>query len=110
MGGEYNRETNTLLYEIDEIKKELKQIQEQQLQILQEEQLIRNETQKLLAEEEKAEERLTKMKYSDITTWRNAIWENCQYKESRPSDKTISYWCQKLNAPCQFEHCPLNHY
>lgn len=110
MGREYRRDADVLFFEIDEIKQELKKLAEQQAEILKEERLIRNETQALKAEEERVEERLTKMKFSDITSWRGAIWENCQYKESRTGSHAISYWCTKLDAPCQFEHCPLNRY
>jgi chromosome segregation ATPase len=110
MGREYDRTRDEVFFELDEIKRELRKIQEQQQEILKEEHIIRKETAALMAEEERVEEKLTTMKYSDITTWRNAIWENCQYKESRPSERMVSYWCAKLNAPCQFEHCPLNQY
>lgn len=99
-----------ILYEIDELKKELDEVKEQQESILEEERMIRNETQAVLAEERNVEGRLTKMKYSDITRWRNAIWENCKFKESRAGERAISYWCTKMDAPCRFEDCPLNQY
>ncbi len=97
-----------VLYEIDEIKKELKRIEEQQQKILEDETVIMNRTQALLAEEDRMEKKLTRMKYSDITKWRAAIWENCRFKQTRAGEKAISYWCQKLDAPCRFEDCPLN--
>lgn len=99
-----------IIYELDDIKKELRKLAEQQQKILEEETLIRNETQALLAEENRVEKKLTRMKFSDITSWRSAIWENCKYKQSRTGEKAISYWCTKLDAPCQFEDCPVNHY
>ncbi len=99
-----------ILYEIDEIRKALKEIREQQQKILEEETIIKNQTQAVLAEETKVEQRLTKMKFSDITSWKGAIWENCSYKESRAGERAISYWCKKMDAPCKFENCPLNQY
>ncbi|MBR9692472.1 hypothetical protein GOV07_00920 [Candidatus Woesearchaeota archaeon] len=99
-----------VLYEIDEIRRELKKIVETQAKILAEETLIKNQTQAVLAEETRVEQRLTKMKFSDITAWKNSIWEHCQYKESRSGERAISYWCTKLDSPCKFEDCPLNQY
>ncbi len=99
-----------ILYEMDEVKKELKRIEENERKILEEQRLIRNETQAVLAEEDRVEHKLTKMKFSDITAWRSSIWETCQFKEMRAGEKSISYWCKKLDAPCRFEDCPLNQY
>ncbi len=99
-----------VLFELDDIKRELKQIEDEIRKVAQEQTLIRNETQALLAEEDKVEQKLTKMKFSDITAWKGAIWENCQYKETKTGERAISYWCKKLDAPCRFEDCPLNHY
>ncbi len=97
-----------ILYEIDALKKDIEEVKEQERRILEEERLIKNQTQALLAEENQMEKKLTKMKYSDITQWKSAIWEHCKYKETRAGDITISYWCTKMNAPCRFEDCPLN--
>lgn len=99
-----------VLYELDDIKKELARIEQDLKKVLEEETLIRNETQAVLAEENLVQNKLTRMKYSDITSWRSAIWEHCQYKQAKPGPTAISYWCTKLNAPCRFEDCPLNHY
>lgn len=97
-------------YELDDIKRELKRIEENLKKIMEDQAIIKNETRALLAEEERVETRLTKMKFSDITAWRGAIWENCQHKETRAGTVAISYWCKKLDAPCRFEDCPLNQY
>ena len=99
-----------ILYEIDEVKKRLEKIEEEERKILETERIIMNRTSAVLATEQNVEKRLTKMKFSNITEWRSAIWEQCRYKESRPSEVMITYWCTKLNAPCRFEDCPLNHY
>ena len=99
-----------VLYEIDEIRKELHKIEDTQEKILQEQVLIKNRTEAMLAEESRMEQRLTKMKFSDITAWKSSIWEHCQYKESRTGERAITYWCSKLDAPCKFEECPLNQY
>jgi len=99
-----------VLFELDDIKKELRKIEEELKTIMQDQTIIKNETQALLAEENRMEQKLTKMKFSDITSWKGAIWENCQYKESRAGQLAITYWCKELNAPCRFEDCPQNHY
>jgi hypothetical protein len=97
-------------FELDDIKRELKRIEENLKKIMEDQVLIKNETRALLAEETKVEGKLTRMKFSDITSWRSAIWENCSNKESKAGEIAISYWCKKLGAPCRFEDCPLNHY
>jgi hypothetical protein len=97
-------------FELDDIKRELKRIEENLKKIMEDEAIIKNETRALLAEEDRVESKLTKMKFSDITSWRGAIWENCSYKEAKAGDVAISYFCKKLNGPCRFEDCPLNHY
>jgi hypothetical protein len=99
-----------IIYELDEIKRELKRLEADEHKILEQQTLLRNETQALLAEENRVEQKLTRMKFSDITSWRGAIWENCQYKETKAGEVMISYSCKKLDAPCRYEDCPLNHY
>jgi chromosome segregation ATPase len=99
-----------VLFELDDIKKELQEMEEQIKQIMQDQRIIKNETQALLAEENRVEQKLTKMKFSDITAWKGSIWEHCSSKETKTGQLTISYWCKQLDAPCRFEDCPLNHY
>jgi len=99
-----------IVFELDDIRRELRRIEENLKKIMDDQAVLKNETKALLAEESRVESKLTKMKFNDITSWRGAIWENCQYKGSRASDIAITYWCKKLNAPCHFEDCPLNHF
>jgi len=101
---------NDVIFELDDIKRELKRIEENLKKIMDDQTMLKNETRALLAEESKMENRMSRMKYSDITAWRGAIWEHCQYKETKAGEVAISYWCKKLGAPCRFEDCPLNHY
>lgn len=101
---------NDVLMEIDAMNRRLKRIEEAEAHLLENQRIIINRTEVVLATEQDTEKKLTRMKYSDITAWRSAIWEHCQFKEAKTTDVTISYWCAKLQAPCKFEDCPLNHY
>jgi hypothetical protein len=48
-------------------------------------------------------------KYSDIMSWKGAIWDTCPDKiETQESAKLIDYKCKKTGKTCRFLDCYRN--
>ena len=87
--------------------------------LLKEAKSIRKEEKKIEAKEEQLEKTESALleqlgervphRFKDIIEWKTFIWDGCRYKKTVEKAKTIDYFCTKLNAPCRFDPCPLNH-
>jgi len=98
-----------------EIYLRLAEIEHLLKQLLKEEEFIKKDGWQIKKSELKEIELLRQLKgndikrtYSDITEWKEMIWENCPDKESEIEKKTIDYMCKKTGKNCRFIDCYRN--
>ncbi len=113
------KEGELLLKETEAIKKEEVLIKEEEELIEEEEKRIEQGVKRLEERESElknAEKVLLKklgervpQRFSDIIDWKNLVWDRCKFKKTKEEAKTFDYYCKKLDGPCRFETCPLNH-
>ena len=91
--------TNQQIYEkLLHIEKLLKKEEEEERKIVEEEEHIKE----LMSKKENK-------KFSDVTEWKNYIWENCPHKRHDMITETkIGFICDITKKPCDFLNCPEN--
>jgi hypothetical protein len=51
---------------------------------------------------------LKPLKYNDIISWKNAIWENCPHKIMIESKTMVLFNCAITSKVCSYGNCPRN--
>jgi len=46
--------------------------------------------------------------FDNITDWKKYIWDNCPFRKTNESGKTIDFICQKTKNKCRYNDCFRN--
>jgi|GEM_PF-1252916 len=76
--------------------------------IEQEEKLIEEEERKIAENTKNFAANLSGLRYVSLDVWRRMVWEACDAKRSKVTEKDILYDCALYGGPCRFEVCPKN--
>lgn len=128
--GKYREVLNKILDKQNEIEKETKEILDDEKKILykilneekfiekeerlikKEEELIKTVELKIEAKEEEIEKliknKIVTRKYKDIMDWKKSLWDMCDFKTLIDKADKTEFFCEKLNKNCNFSTCPKN--
>ncbi|MBN1502564.1 hypothetical protein JW930_03400 [Candidatus Woesearchaeota archaeon] len=63
---------------------------------------------KLLELEKVIKGKYGKKAFEDVAEWKQFIWDQCPHRKEKATREEIDFWCDILNAPCEFQDCPRN--
>jgi len=102
---------------IDEEKKILEEIRNEEHKERELLERIENEEKKIETEEKqirKMEEHIqeeidaaTSSHQSEIIRWKQEIWEHCEFRSEKLSELEVAFQCRKLGKACTYRNCPL---
>ncbi len=101
----------SVLKKMDAIKKEEEIIEAEEKYIEEQEEIIKEKEEQIMLTNEALLKRLGEnmpQKFVNIGEWKQFVWDACRHRNSKMQNKTIDYWCGKVDNYCRFELCPLN--